>query len=68
MTEHWLGLFPHEKFEKEDVYEEIRYHMDKLLEFQEHYGMLPPFNHDLYMRVWRDGGDGYKWEAEDETK
>lgn len=26
--------------------------------------MLPPFNHELYYRTWRNGGTGREWEKE----
>lgn len=35
-----------------------------VLEFLEESGMSPPFNHELYYKTWREGGDGRGWEEE----
>lgn len=37
---------------------------EDILDILEEKGMLPPFDHDIYMKTWRDGGSGHVWEKE----
>lgn len=36
----------------------------RILNDIEEKGMMPPFSEEIYSRVWRDGGDGHKWDKE----
>lgn len=36
----------------------------EILRSLEDAGMLPPFCHEVFYKVWRDGGSGYRWEKE----
>jgi len=38
---------------------------DEILSALEEAGMLPPFNNEEYMKTWRDGASGHKWEKEE---
>lgn len=37
---------------------------EAVLDAVENAGMLPPFDNNLFMRTWRDGGNGREWEKE----
>ena len=41
-----------------------KFFAQKILNMIENKGMMPPFNHEEYLKTWRDGGSGYKWEQE----
>jgi hypothetical protein len=68
MTEHWLGLFPNEKFEDEELQEEVKENMSRLLRFIEDCGMPPPFVEKTYIAHAQTSFpvSGYEWEKEDE--
>lgn len=42
MTNYWLGLFPDETQQYDDIKDEVKENMSRLLSFLEYHGMKPP--------------------------